>query len=174
VSFGTATIRASSSNDVDYTTTGNQKGWFMDLIAPSNVAKGERVVTTAVLRGSRVIFATLVPSEEACDDGGTSWLMELGAGTGQAPQSPVLDLNNDDKVDDLDKGSSGGQTYIPSGLLPQGDLGIFKTPTILDCGSKLECKILSGSSGDLGVVKEGGGSGGGGMAGKRRSWRQLR
>ena len=176
VSTETVTVRTTTANPVDYGTTLNQKGWYLDLVVDGGTAQGERVVNQAVLRGTRVIFPTLIPSADACEDGGVSWLMEMNALTGQAPQSPVIDLNNDDKVDDKDRVAIAGSPANPSGLLPTGDLGIFKSPTILDCGGQLECKLLSGSSGDLGVVKEGepGGGPGTGMSGRRRSWRQLR
>ncbi|MDZ4151051.1 pilus assembly protein, partial [Methylicorpusculum sp.] len=54
-------IRITSTNTVDYAT---KKGWYMDLVSPPNAtAKGERVVSQALLRGGRIIFATLIPDD---------------------------------------------------------------------------------------------------------------
>ena len=51
----------------------------MDLIAPSSSANGERVISKPLLVFDRLIFPTLVPSDEPCEFGGSGWLMELVA-----------------------------------------------------------------------------------------------
>ena len=54
----------------------------MDLITPLNGAEGERVVSTPILRGDRIIFVTSIPNVHPCEYGGTGWIMELVALTG--------------------------------------------------------------------------------------------
>lgn len=46
-------------------------GWYMDF--PAN----ERIVTKPLLLYDRLIFPTIIPSEDACESGGSGWLMEL-------------------------------------------------------------------------------------------------
>jgi type IV pilus assembly protein PilY1 len=90
-------VRTSTANDVDWSV---QKGWYMDLIVkdpPGN--QGERQVTPSVLRNNRIIFTTLLPSDDPCASGGDSWLMELDAFSGaRLPYTP-FDLNLDGVFD---------------------------------------------------------------------------
>jgi type IV pilus assembly protein PilY1 len=49
-------------------------GWRLDFGADE-----ERVITKPVLLGDRLIIVTIVPSSEACDYGGKSWILEISA-----------------------------------------------------------------------------------------------
>lgn len=53
---------------VDWST---KKGWYM------NFGANERVNTKPLLLYDRIIFATIIPSNDACESGGSGWLMEL-------------------------------------------------------------------------------------------------
>lgn len=160
-------------------------GWHLTLLSPSpSVANGERVVSPAVLRNGRIIFATIIPDESVCGYGGRSWLMELNAMTGgiigdEAPtldddgniinggvDSPALDINGDGKVDYLDVIKDGNDSYPPSGV---GSDEMIKTPGIIGAG-ELEYKYTSGTSGTIGVITE---SAGDESQAGRQSWRQL-
>ncbi|AKH68974.1 Tfp pilus assembly protein, tip-associated adhesin PilY1 [Spongiibacter sp. IMCC21906] len=141
-------------------------GWHLRLLPPTNTATGERVVSQPVLRNGRIIFATIIPSNNICGYGGSSFLMELDAINGGRITDPTLDTNNDGKVDYLDVVSINGN-YLPiSGI---GTDEMIKTPGIIGAG-ELEYKYTSGSSGSIGVVTESAGAQG--EAG-RQSWRQL-
>lgn len=150
-------------------------GWYLDLAfsttrgGPGPV--GERVTQRAILRAGRIIFTTIIPSENACDFGGLSFLMELNAFTGGRIERPVFDLDGDGQFNDSDKITVliGGEEVrvSPSGQMPEG-VGLLSQPTILSAGDR-EFKFLSGSTGAIEGVTERGADGFG-----RQSWRELR
>ena len=104
---GGVTGRTLTTLPVDY--AGTDKGWFMNL--PTS---GERVVTSAVTRGTNVYFSTMIPDSDPCTFGGTGWQMVADYATGAAPPKPAFDINGDNVVDDLDKigsvGAAGEET----------------------------------------------------------------
>lgn len=61
-------VTADKKNAVDWE---NKDGWFLDFIA------NERVVVKPQLYYDRLIFPTVLPSDDPCSSGGTSWVMEL-------------------------------------------------------------------------------------------------
>ena len=117
-------------------------GWYIDL-----PEAGERQVSNAILRGGRIIFVTVVPSDHPCSHGGSSWLMELDAADGSAMDVAVFDVNGDGvfDADDLKIVNDGSDTknLTPGGI---GSSSIWVSPTILADGDK-EIKILSSSAG---------------------------
>src|SRR3546814_18139681 len=55
----------------------DKKGWFIDLDEPS---PGERVVSNPRVRGTVLLFASMVPpQEDTCDAGGTGYINALDA-----------------------------------------------------------------------------------------------
>ncbi|MFL1404008.1 pilus assembly protein [Marinobacter sp. M1N3S26] len=152
-------------------------GWFIDLLwKESNGgpgAQGERVVSKALVRSDRVIFPTLIPSEDPCAAGGRSWLMEVSLNTGGRLDYQVFDINNDGEINDEDNVEDpqceGDCPDIPpSGTDP--DIGIINTPTIVEgCVDDDECKVVSGSSGQADTIQEEGNVNWG-----RINWEQLR
>lgn len=156
-------IRAVSNN---YGSSVPSHGWFMDLVSPpGSVGDGERVVATPILRFGRIIFTTIIPTEDPCDFGGTSWLMELDAITGGRLSYSVIDVNNDGVIDENDYVVVDGERVPVSG---QASDEMIKTPGIVGAG-ELEYKYTSGSSGSVGVIRE---KGAGNVLG-RQSWRQM-
>jgi len=167
------------------TPSGTYNGWYMDLLWKASNdgvgAKGERVVSQAVVRSDRVIFPTLIPSEDPCEAGGRSWLMEVNLYSGGQLNYEVFDINNDGKIDGDDRipghddgegegegEGDGDDEEPPSGIDP--DIGIIQKPTIIeDCDDGNECKIVSGSSGQAEVILEKGIAPVG-----RINWEQLR
>lgn len=171
-------------------------GWYMDLVNQEHPAnnKGERQVSNSVLRNDRIIFTTLLPSEDPCEFGGTSWLMELDAFSGaRLPYSP-FDLNLD--------GAFGEEDYVCTENCNDDDtkvsvaasgkkskVGIIPTPGILSggvggqggsggdgdkkkvnpCEEGAECKLASGSTGAQEQTRENPGRGDYG----RQSWHEL-
>jgi type IV pilus assembly protein PilY1 len=167
-------VRGVTANSMDPT----KKGWYLDLVWKGSYggpgAKGERVDSRAVVRGDRVIFATLIPNADPCSFGGESWIMELDTFSGGRLSYAVfdLDVDGDFDMDDwitVDDGT-GNPILIPaSGIDPE--IGIVQTPAVLSGigADNDEVKVLSGSSGELIGISELGGIGIG-----RQSWRQLR
>ena len=155
-------VRLVSSNGADIP----EYGWRLPLQPPDNSADGERAVSRPLLRNGRVIFTSLIPTDNICGFGGRSWLMELDAYTGGRYADPVLDTNNDGLISALDTILYEGQYYPISG---RGSDEIIKTPGVISKGG-LEYKYTSGSSGTVGVITEKGD--GDGNVG-RQSWRQL-
>lgn len=165
-------VRAVSQNPVDYSDTGGKQGWYLNLVPPSGVPEGERVVSRPLLRDGRIIFTTLIPApqDEPCEFGGTGWLMELDATEGGRLNMTVLDINGDGLFNDEDFVTvtvNGNTVKVPvSGL--RSTIGIISTPGIIEAG-RTEYKYTSGSSGTIGVITEKNSSGHG-----RKSWKELR
>ncbi|GGY79574.1 pilus assembly protein [Marinobacter zhanjiangensis] len=152
-------------------------GWYIDLLwKESNGgpgAQGERVVAKALVRSDRVIFPTLIPSEDPCAAGGRSWLMEVSLYTGGRLNYQVFDINNDGEINDEDRVDDPEcegdcEDVPPSGIDP--DIGIINTPTVIKgCVDDDECKVVSGSSGQADTIQEEGNVNWG-----RINWEQLR
>lgn len=127
-------LRDVSTNPVNWAT---KRGWYMDL--PSSK---ERVIGSAVVRAGRVIFTTLIPSDDPCNFGGSGWLMEVDAKTGAKLPYSVFDTNGDGLVNDNDTRVGG----VPLGV------GIVKQPLVLE-GSPTAQKVMSGTSGNIQIER---------------------
>jgi type IV pilus assembly protein PilY1 len=192
-------VRVVSQNSVCYAATSTgcnssstlNNGWTLDLLLSGSTAQGERVVSFPLVRRGVVIFSTLIPSTDPCSSGGTSRLMEIDALAGGAfINGAAFDTNNDGKVDSKDSikitvminGISTVVTTVASGL--DLGIGITKTPAVIegDSGSSggpnVDFKKLSGSSGDMGEVRNcnnpAGCNGTIITNGARKSWQQLK
>jgi type IV pilus assembly protein PilY1 len=151
LTFGTQTVstRLTSANAM----TATHRGWYMDLLSPVSVFRGEMQVSNSVLRNGRIVFTTLIPDSDPCGNGGTSWLMEMDALSGQRLAEPPFDMNNDGLFtsDDATGIAGDGSTYNVSPSGRQSTVGITQGPGILfDPGTGAtggkEYKYLSGSS----------------------------
>lgn len=155
--------RTASQNSVSY--SGSEMGWYIDLLDGAT-KRGERVNSTPLLSGGRVIFASIIPSSGAsCGGEGSSYLNELDALTGGMLNDKVLDTNNDGKIDSSD-------TQVASVQLN----GLISDPSIVG-GQDRDYKIIgSTSSGGsvqiLSETKTGSGDDNGIPKG-RVSWQQL-
>lgn len=186
--FSAFDARVTSVNDFRYYTEAGLPpgsppseflGWRMDLVDETATLRGERVMIRPQRRGERIIFSTVIPSENPCSAGGESWLMEVNAVTGKRlPTTPFdfdrdgnfaigdlvqvpFDVNGDGIIDEKD-------VLVGSGISEKG-AGRQSRPTILIDEKGDEQKIMSNSDGSLSRVKESGQSHGLG----RRSWIQL-
>jgi type IV pilus assembly protein PilY1 len=165
VTSGTLDYRVTSEFAVNYA---SQDGYYMDLVSPGNVQKGERVVSNAVLRRDRIIFTTSIPSQDACDWGGESWLMELDAISGAALTYAVIDVNADgviDAADMVDIDGDGNPDRFVSGKRMDG---LGEPGAIISAGD-VEYKYISTSTGAINVTREQGG----GEDFARQSWIQI-
>jgi type IV pilus assembly protein PilY1 len=139
-----------------YDTT--KKGWYMDL-----PTAGERSVGIPAFRGGRVIFTTTIPDVSSpCSYGGSGWLMELDALTGNRRDTPTFDTNGDNYVDGTD--IVGGNT--PSGVQ---NSSIATDPTIQTHG-KDEDKYQNTSDSTIPRTREYAGPSGP----QRVMWREVR
>ncbi|MEG1833913.1 MAG: PilC/PilY family type IV pilus protein [Burkholderiaceae bacterium] len=143
-------VRKLSQNRIDWA---RQRGWTMNLPTP-----GERVIGQAAVRGGRVIFSTLIASDDPCAFGGSGWLMEVDAKTGAQLPYAVFDTNGDKLVDDNDQMIAG----VPISV------GIVKQPLVLD-GASTASKLMSGTSGEIQLERNRSFSEGLG----RDSWKEL-
>lgn len=155
------TLRDVSDHDINFAT---HLGWYMELI-PEKVEDaanasnfGEKQVSNALVRDGRVIFTTLIPSQNQCDFGGSSFIMELDYKNGGLLAFPPFDLNGDGLFDDSDTYVGGSKT----------DVGIVPTLSIISDGEK-ETAFGSGSSGGIEPVTLNVGD----NALGRQSWRQI-
>ena len=119
------------------------KGWYLDLVPPSGVLEGERVINNPVLKDGKVIFTTTIPSNNPCDFGGSGWLMEFDAQDGGPLAQSPFDLNADGVIDETDLYNSGNLIQAIGGK--QSKVGLPQTPTIVDAG-RVEYKYVSGST----------------------------
>ncbi len=107
-------------------------GWYIDL--PET---GERVHQTPTLRDGRMIFTTATPSDDPCQAGGTSWLMEVNAVDGSRFDYAAFDLNNDNEFNDGDRVNVGdidgddSDDYAHSSGIQKDGNGILTRPTTI-------------------------------------------
>ncbi|MDQ2068808.1 pilus assembly protein [Natronospira bacteriovora] len=165
VAFEDFQVRVTSDEEV-----GNNDGWYLDLVSPVTGPAGERIISNPVLRGSRVIFTTVIPSDNPCAAGGESWLMEIDAKSGSRLEYSPFDLNDDGEFDESDYVTvtvNGETITVPvSGL--RSRVGVIRTPGIISAGGT-EYKYVAGSTGQMERIVERGD-----FADGRQSWRQLR
>lgn len=107
-----------------------KKGWYLTL--PTS---GERVVTDASFRAGRLIATSMIPdSSTPCAAGGSGWLLEFDAVTGNRLGSPTFDNNDDSQFSVSDfipfAGSPTG-SYNVSGVRIQG---LPATPSFVGSG----------------------------------------
>lgn len=180
-------LRALSSNAVNYNPplpATPDRGWFIDLLTPPyppGTAKGERIITSPLLFGGRLIFQTITPSSSPCDFGGGSFLMQVNPATGGNITSAGFDVDGNGSFGAGDLIDIGGGVMVHASGLDTG-VGIsggFGRP--IKAGDKAYVPV-SGTAGG------GGGGGGGGCAGcggvktppinsgsikPRATWRQI-
>jgi type IV pilus assembly protein PilY1 len=165
VTSGTLDYRVTSENAVNYA---SQDGYYLDLVSSANGQEGERVVSNAILRRDRIIFTTSIPSQDACDWGGESWLMELDAVNGTALTYAVIDVNGDGIINDLDKVDIDGDGNPDRFVSGKRMDGLGEPGAIISAGD-VEYKYISTSTGAINVTLEQGG----GEDFARQSWIQI-
>jgi type IV pilus assembly protein PilY1 len=164
-------LRTTTRNPV----ASSARGWYLDLLQPGPVFQGEMQVSDSILRNGRIIFTTLIPDQNPCSPGGTSWLMELDALGGTALADSPFDNNNDGVFSDAD---------FVNGEAPAGqksEVGIGSSPGILDSAQDdetpdgMEWKYISGTTPNAAgsniqkIVERAGANARG-----RQSWRQVK
>ncbi|MGD8909758.1 MAG: PilC/PilY family type IV pilus protein [Chromatiales bacterium] len=162
--FSDSEARVTTNNPIDW---GTHQGWYLDL-----TETGERAFQSPLLRNERIIFVTVTPSDDPCESGGTSWLMELDAYTGSrlgtSPFDYSLDgaFTSEDQVEYDTDGDGNAENIAGSGIRLGDD--IYTIPAVINMpGSDSERKYIGTSAGNVEVIDE--------SSGRRvkQSWRQV-
>ncbi len=72
------------------TIASNKRGWYMDLPGAR-----ERIVDTPMMVGTELMINTLMPDSNACNPGGTGYLMAVSPFTGGRLKQPFFDIDKD-------------------------------------------------------------------------------
>ena len=167
----TMTVRIVSDNTIDYSASPARKGWYLDLLTPSNlISEGERAVSRPLVRGERAIFTLFTPSPSYCGEGdANASLLEIDALSGARLEDSVFDVNNDGVIDNRDFVTDQNGNPVPvSGLFIPGTLS---SPAVISLNTPgQEVKISLGIGGETTSVLESATS----VITGRQSWRQLR
>jgi type IV pilus assembly protein PilY1 len=162
--FGDTEARVTTYKPIDWET---HKGFYLDL-----TETGERVFQSPLLRNERIIFVTLTPSDDPCESGGSSWLMELDAYSGSRLDTSPFDYSSDelftseDQVEYDTDGDGNVENIAGSGIRLGDD--IYTIPAIIKLpDSDNERKYIGTSGGTIEEVDE--------SSGRRlkQSWREA-
>jgi type IV pilus assembly protein PilY1 len=80
------------------------KGWYINLPTLK-----ERATGSPKLAGAKIFFNTFIPSDSACDFGGTGWLMAIDYRDGSVPEDRTFDTNNSGSINTTDTPVAGAQ-----------------------------------------------------------------
>ena len=106
-------VTAISNKTVDYLM---DDGWYLNLVYDENF-QGERLVTNPQMWFERLRLSTIIPSEDPCVPGSSSWNMEINYLTGGRLNYSVFDLDGDG-VFDLNDG-----IMVDGELIPVSGIG---------------------------------------------------
>lgn len=137
-------FRLVSKNPVGY--AGGSLGWYMDLVSPTFGSQGERVIYDPLLSGGRVLFSTLIPSTDPCENGGTSWVMALDALSGARLNYSPIDVNGDGKITAADLVGSKEPAAV-GGM--KSNVGIIARITTINGSGGVEIGQGSGTSSQM-------------------------
>ncbi|HEY2346454.1 MAG TPA: PilC/PilY family type IV pilus protein [Xanthomonadaceae bacterium] len=132
-----------------------KKGWYLDLEDYSTAtptATGERMISDEILINTILLAASVIPSADACDLGGTGYVNAIDAFTGGAATNPFFDINGDGLFNGSDKLTSGGTT-VSIGSLDLG-VGMGTLPGFIGSSG-----LIASGSGGTGVVVQSGTNG---------------
>jgi len=107
---------------------------------------GERAIRRFVPRGSSLLVTTVIPRDaNTCLRSPPGSTFPIDALTGGNPTRPILDLNNDGKIDSNDMVTVGGVQYAAGILFSTGDLnGQLVDPSLLLGTGAADFLFLSG------------------------------
>ena len=124
-----------------FTVNANSLGWYI------NLTSGERVRSAPVYINGLILFLTTIPSNDPCNPGGTSWLMEVDYLSGGAPGVSPFDLNNDGKINKSDTLPDGA---IAAGV--QSTVGMVAGTVLVGTSTTTTNKYNYGSTSQTQVV----------------------
>jgi type IV pilus assembly protein PilY1 len=174
VTVGGYNTRSITNNPISYRLSrtaiaGTYLGWYVNL--PTT---GERQVTDSVLRADRIIFTTVIPSDNPCTPGGAGWLMELNVVNG-GQFTDTFDLNGDGVINAADRITAGGKSVGAAGVQSTSTTaGAPSMPYIVNnlpgslTGKGSETKLSSTQGGNILSIGETT------VPAGRESWRQVK
>jgi len=100
-------------------TSAGTYGWYMDLVSPGDVKRGERMVVPNLFQGKALVGTTRIPNaSNPCAPSGTGYVMAIDPFTGGRLSSSFFDIDGNGTVGDAgDMINVGGQPVPSSGLL---------------------------------------------------------
>jgi type IV pilus assembly protein PilY1 len=125
----------------------NKRGWYVNL--PTT---GERVVSDPTVRGGRVVLTSVIPdSSSACAFGGTGWILEFDAITGNRFDAAIFDTNANNVLDSSDYLTFAGQGTHSSNPSGRKIGAIPAAPGFMGRGDNkgIEDKYLNQSNGTI-------------------------
>ncbi len=150
--------RVFTSKD-DASSLKNKAGWYVDLVPPSGINQGERIVQPIQYLGGYLVATSITPkSDDVCNPSGSSWIMALAPFTGTNPEEPFFDLNNDGVVNEEDKIGDSAAGGLGSDTALNNALGIEE---------KIYINDKQGNVDDLTIAPRGA------LTYKLTSWREL-
>ncbi len=88
-----------------------KRGWFMDLPGAR-----ERIVDTPMIVGTELMINTLMPDSNACNPGGTGYLMAVSPFTGTRLKQPFFDIDDNSIFNEGDMITTSEGLIPPSGV----------------------------------------------------------
>jgi type IV pilus assembly protein PilY1 len=116
-----------------------KRGWYIDLVSPTNGNTGERMVGEHKFFGTVLLSASMIPSTDACTPGGQGFLNAIDPFTGASVTNLFFDANNDLVFDSSDRIGSGRAI----GSISPG-INLPSDPILI--GNRL---VSSGTSGEI-------------------------
>jgi type IV pilus assembly protein PilY1 len=157
----------------------SESGWYIDLIWKESLegpgAEGERVNVRPILTGGRIVFTTLIPSEDPCAAGGRSRTYDLDLSNGGRLPYSVFDLNNDglfDENDFIEVEIDGEVVRLSASGFGLLDIGIVSDPAVVSGvgdNKSDQLRIFSGSSGQTFTQRVAGS-----ILQGRKTWEQIK
>lgn len=130
--------RLITQNTLDPT---KHRGFFITLLPPTNIKEGERVVVPASIEFSdRVIFNTVLPNDDQCEQGADGWIIEIDPFSGGRTDYSVFDMNADGNFDYSDQKGGFGGTVVSGRRMPGG----AKPAVLHDRNRSFKCGTQAG------------------------------
>ncbi len=96
-----------------------KKGWYMNLLPPSNTPQGERMIVANQAYQNLLIGSTLIPeTTDVCAPSGRGWIMAVDPFTGTNPTNVFFDRNGDRRFNAADK------VTVNSQIIPIAGIGL--------------------------------------------------
>lgn len=147
----------------------DQDGWYLDLVSPGPMLRGERMVVPNLFDGNRLLGISRIPvANDPCAPGGSGFTMEIDPFSGARIEQNVFDANGDGAINGGD--NAGGTPAQPGGL-PVSGIGSPSAPN--------GAVIIPGGTGNRIVNTDDSGQPGNestaiiGLGARRVSWREV-
>lgn len=121
----------------------DKRGWFIDLVPLSGTPEGERIVSDSLIFGRVLLSASIAPTDDPCEVGGSGYINAIDAFTGAALDLPFFDVDGDGE---FDEGDFIGQPGTAVGSVDLG-VGMPTLPAIIR-----QILVGGGSSGQTGDI----------------------